>query len=161
LASSIQFTGTAKLIIAGGELTIPNNRTLTGTVDINDNATLMLNNSVIPTLGILGSQSTINFNSAASINLPAKEYGNLIIAQTNGINSKALSGATTVKNSLILNGKLELGSHNLMLSPGATISGESNSNYIVTNGVGNLLMQVNNNNTDVIFPVGIGNKYSP
>ncbi|MBK0403306.1 T9SS type A sorting domain-containing protein [Adhaeribacter sp. BT258] len=148
----------AKLIVTGaGELIVPNNSSqkLTGLVDVNDNATLTLENATLPTLGTLGDLSTVNFNSASDI--PNVDFGNLQIGNGN----KKLKANTRVKKKLRLNTKLDLDNFDLTLEEGATIDNASAVNYVIAKGNGRLKLKVKNNSQEVLFPVGTATEYLP
>lgn len=76
--------GTKILVKSGVTFTIPYNKTLTTTspvtIDLENGATLIIANAVIPNLGVLGLTSTVNF-SGSNVNqiIPANYYGNLTV----------------------------------------------------------------------------------
>jgi hypothetical protein len=66
----------------------------------------------------------------------------------------------TISGTLSLaNGLLTLGANNLTIDPGS-INGGSASSYVVTNGAGQLKRTVSNNDTYILFPVGLS-AYNP
>ena len=85
---------------------------------------------------------------------------NLTIDITGGGTNKTV----TLGSNLIVNGtlnmstntagKIALGTFNLTLGSSASITGLSDSNYVVTNGTGELKRNISNNDTYVTFPVG-------
>lgn len=76
---------------------------------------------------------------------------NLTINNSAGV---TLSAATTVTNSLTFTtGKLSLGANNLTITAGS-IAGASSSNYIVTNGVGGLILPIPAAAVTTNFPIG-------
>ncbi len=68
-------------------------------------------------------------------------------------NDALLRQNATVNNLLLLtDGKLEIGNYNLIIGNSATISGQNQDRYIVTNGTGSLVRQVGTSWT--VFPIG-------
>lgn len=76
----------SKIIVGDGtdacNFTIPALYAVTGTVDVNANATLTNTNTTIPTLGTLNATSTVEFNAAGAQTVPAATYGNLKVNTT-------------------------------------------------------------------------------
>lgn len=86
VSASWTISGTlSKLIVGDGtnaiSFTIPSSQTYVGTVDVKNSAKLVLQNSVIPTLGSLEINSTVNYNQTGSstVVIPTANgpYGNL------------------------------------------------------------------------------------
>ncbi len=111
---------------------------------------------------------TRTFASAASITyngITAQVAGEgltnidtLVINNSNGV---TLNFAATVNNSLTLtSGMLILGNNNLTLGANATVVGASASAYVVTSGTGLLRRTIQNNATNVLFPIGSAS-YTP
>jgi hypothetical protein len=76
---------------------------------------------------------------------------NLTISNSGGV---SLSAAAAVTGTLTFtNGQLDLGANNLTLT-GATISGASSSNYIVTSGAGRVLRSIASGGGSFVFPIG-------
>lgn len=93
----------SKVIVGDGTssatLTIPSTAALTGVVDVTDQATLRLENTSIPTFGILDDGSTVNFAQSGTYTLPIGTFYNLTI--TNGIKTLG-HGYTIVTGNMIL-----------------------------------------------------------
>ncbi len=96
--------------------------------------------------------------TTSSVEFPATTSpNNLTINNSSGVN---LHASRTVNGTLALtSGRLTLGSNNLTLGASATISGQSLTNYIVTDGTGFLTRNVGA--TNVLFPVGTASTYNP
>lgn len=81
----------SKLIVGNGStavsFTIPATVAYTGIADVKNNSSLVLQNSTLPTLGILDLSSTVNYNhaGASTVVLPTDNgpYGNLILQGAN------------------------------------------------------------------------------
>jgi hypothetical protein len=94
-----------------------------------------------------------NLTSASALIVPKLRVDNGNILMLNN----DLNVSTLVD---LLDGKIELSTHDLVVDPGAVISGYSSNNYIITNSTGVLQQQVAA--TDVVFPVGTSNSsYTP
>ncbi len=103
--------GSKFIVNNGGNLTIASGNIISGTIDVENGGTLTLNSTSIPTLGTLGSTSTIIFGANGAQAVTTKNYGNLTLS---GGNTKTISGAAAVSGALTINGTvLALGSNNL------------------------------------------------
>jgi len=93
----------AKVITGDGsgaiEFTIPAAAAFTGTVDVANAATLVLQNATLPTIGVLSSGSTVNYAQAGAFTVPQRTYHNLTL--TGGTKILA-TGTTTVNGSFTL-----------------------------------------------------------
>jgi hypothetical protein len=83
-------TGSGSRVILGdGEnqvtLTIPEQYSFTGILNLLDNSTLFLQNDIIPGLGNISSRSTIVFEQSGKVTVPKNSYGKLFVK--NGIKS--------------------------------------------------------------------------
>jgi len=101
--------------------------------------------------------------SGAAQSIPGLDYKDLTIT---GSGYKALGGAATVSGTLTLtSGFLQLGANNLTLGNSATISGASTTSFIVTNGLGALMIPnigTGGKTGAVAFPVGTASSsYTP
>ncbi len=172
---------TNNVTVTGGTLQISSNQTLNdvtltgGTLLIDDGVTLTINgsfnrsSSTTVTLSGSGSiqyggSSTLTFSGSSSQTASTSEF-----PSSNGPNSITINNSAgvvlpssfnrTINGTLTFaSGKLTLGTSNLILANGSTISGASSSNYIVTNSTGYL--QRNNVITSTDFPVG-NSTYNP
>jgi len=102
----------------------------------------------------------LNGSSAEVINGTATSaFNNLIVNKVSGLTTIATD--VIVNNTLTLtSGKISLGNNNLTMSTSSSITGASSSNYIIAEGTGSLIQQVNSNTTKS-FPVGISSYYLP
>ncbi|SKC82440.1 fibronectin type III domain-containing protein [Ohtaekwangia koreensis] len=75
LASAWAVTGTGSKITVGTGITLNLNAALTGKLEATGNATINLNNTTIPSFGVLATTSTVNFNVDGAV--PSGSYGNL------------------------------------------------------------------------------------
>ena len=167
--------------VTGGILQISSNQTLNnvtltgGTIVIDDGVTLTINGSFTRNNG-----TTINLNSTGSLQYGASSIltysgsssqtaSTSEFPSSNGPNSLTINNSTgvifpssfdrTINGTLTFtSGKLTLGTSNLILANGSTVSGASSSNYIVTNSTGYL--QRNSVTSSTNFPVG-NSTYNP
>lgn len=105
------------------DLIIPANSILTGTVDVNNNGELTIENTTSPTIGTLATGSTIEYNNIA-ITVPQITYSNLKLS---GTGTKTFAGNTTT-----IGGNLTFSNVTLdgSTSPFATISLGGNLTYV-------------------------------
>ncbi len=112
---------------------------------VNTSSTVILNGTVNQNLT---SSSTVSFNNLTINNT------------TSGGGVVTLSSPTTIATTLTLTaGNLSLGSNNLTVNSGATISTPSSSSYIVTGGTGRLIRKAVS--TATAFPIGTSTTYTP
>ena len=125
LTASWTVSGTgAKIVVGDGtnacSLTIPSGFTITGTIDVSNNGTLLIANATNPTLGTLATGSTVNFSSTTatgSQTIPAANYYNLtssstgarVLASSGNINiagtfTKGSNTYTTTGSTIVYNG---------------------------------------------------------
>src|SRR5688572_27954382 len=103
-------SGTNSKVVVGDNtqdvvINIPAAYALTGEVAVRDNAKLTINNTSTPSLGILGTLSTVEFNSAPNLVLDGADHW----LHSIGTASKTLGGNNRIKNSLTFNNaKLDL-----------------------------------------------------
>jgi len=112
---------------------------------------------------ILDPGSTVVYGFAGMQNITALNYGNLSVS---GGNTKTIQGDITVNGALnLINGNLSLGTgaYNLVLAPGATISGLfDNTHMVICDGTGRLLKQgATATEFVMVFPIGTGAYYTP
>lgn len=124
-------SGTASKVVVGDgtnatDFTIPSGFTLTGTIDVSDNAELTIENTTSPTLGTLAANSTLEYNNVAVTLSTSTAYSNLKLS---GSGTKTFpGGTTTITGNLILdNCTLNGGS-----GPFSTITLAGNLNYMGT-----------------------------
>ena len=161
--------GTSNLVLgnaSGGGYTLT-----TGDLTVNDNSLSFYQYGRAQILGtgflVCSPNSNLSFsgtgfNSIGTLKLKTgnETINNFTIDITGGSANKTVTlGSNLIVNG-ILNmsantaGKLALGAFNLTLGSSASITGLSDSNYVVTNGTGVLQQNISNNDTYVIFPVG-------
>jgi hypothetical protein len=159
----------SKIIVGDGtnatNFSITNGNTITGTIDVANNATLTIEATTAPTLGIIDAGSTIIYGASIGVQtIPAKTYGNLMLSNSS-INTAG--GAITVNGTLTLSGgsKLTLNANNLTIGSSGFISGYDGSNFIITNSTGKVVQNglgVGAAAGKKTFPVGIStNSYTP
>ena len=91
--------------------TVPNNFSFTGTIDVpaasSGSNTFVLNNTTVPTLGILHSGSTVKYNATGSQTIQATTYGNLETGVESGTSNStktvAASGTLSIAGNLTIN----------------------------------------------------------
>jgi autotransporter-associated beta strand protein len=148
------------LTLTSGTLIVDNGVTLTinGTFSINSSATITLNGSIQ-----YGGSGVLSYTGASNQTSTDNEWPSTSGPSSVTIGSSGVSihASRTLTGTLTLNGKLSLGSSNLILGNSATISGFGSSNYIVTNGSG-YLQRNNISATSTDFPVGpSASNYNP
>ena len=134
----------SKIIVGDGSnstnFTINAGNTISGTIDVSDNATLTVSTDTPPTLGSLSNTSTVIFNGDASQNVTiasGKTFGKLTLNNSNGA---TLTDNATIENTLTLtSGKLIVPASGTLTLGTSSISGNINisggttsSSYIVT-----------------------------
>jgi len=117
IGAALTVSGTLSKIIVGDgsaaeDFTIPSGFTLTGTIDIQSNSTLHIANTTIPTLGTLGTSSTVDFSGTGTQTIPANSYGNLTSSST---------GARTISSTLNIAGTFTPGANTYTVT-GSTIN---------------------------------------
>ncbi|MES2431393.1 MAG: T9SS type A sorting domain-containing protein [Bacteroidota bacterium] len=149
-------TGPTFSVVSGG-----------GIITANINATGAL--TLTGTNGSVQATGTRTYNTGAnySFNGASAQVAGLGFTGANnltvGSSGLTLSAAAAVTGTLTLNGKLTLGANNLTLT-GATVSGASSSNYIVTNLTGGVLRSIASGGGSFVFPIGkstAANVYAP
>lgn len=107
------------------------------------------------TFNATASTATVNFASAGTQTIGSGSFNNLTIS---GGGNKNLGGSISVAGTLTMtSGKLLLGANTVTIGNTGSISGANQTNYLVTNGTGEL--QIDNIGTGgktgiVLFPVG-------
>jgi autotransporter-associated beta strand protein len=92
------------LAVAGVTFTVPSSFSFTGLIDLNNASsgsnTLVLQNTTIPTLGSMGTSSTVDYDSSSGQTISAANYGNLQSSST-GARTLASTGTIGVATSFI------------------------------------------------------------
>ncbi|MDX2191078.1 MAG: hypothetical protein SFY32_14550 [Bacteroidota bacterium] len=163
--------------INGAAVTVTNNNTSvvsfggtsqlsgTGTFVQGNGSLVSFANPTAPTITTLN--TSLNSNTVAYVgnnqNIRGNiQYNNLILSAS-GINTFA-NNITVSGNIQISNGVNNLGNNNIILIPGATVSGTpSTSAFIITTGTGVFAYQLNSiPSGSLVYPIGTGtNLYSP
>jgi hypothetical protein len=121
-------------------------------ITIQSGASVIVQGDVISNADILGDGKVVLKGSATqNFNMGGKSLSNLEI--DNASNALMTNKAIVLNNLNFINGKLLLGSHNLILGSSATISNTGNTKYIVTDGTGKTI-KANLSNTSFLYPVG-------
>ncbi|MBI3365434.1 MAG: hypothetical protein HY033_11045 [Ignavibacteriae bacterium] len=82
--------------------------------------------------------------------------------ELNDANGASLSASPTINGTLTFTlGKITLGANDLLLGTSASIATPSSTKYVVTDGAGALRQRVNNNATNVLYPIGLASEYLP
>jgi hypothetical protein len=161
----------SKIVVGDGtnatNFTITSGNSISGTVDVANNATLTIASSTHPTFGSLHNGSTVSFaGSGAQTITSASTFGTLTINNSNGV---SIGANITAANTLNLtSGKLSLGAFTLSLgtsSSNATVAGASASSYVVAydnaGTIGYLKHFVNTTVSSYVFPIGDASNYTP
>jgi hypothetical protein len=125
----------------------------------------------VGTLGNIQVNGTRTINSGALVEYNAasgdQNTGNLI-STIDTIIVNIASGDLILNNSLTVNNRLDLtlgsvriGTNDLTIGASGSIANANTSNYIKTNGIGTLRKTVQNNSTNVLYPVGTTASYNP
>lgn len=130
---------------------INNNGNIYLDLEYNQNTTATYTGGTASWLWFEGTTNQV-INSDAPVNITQLRVDNS--------NKLLLTNQVNIAKSVDLmnNGKIELGTHNLVLASGAAISNYNASNYIITNNTGVLQQEVTGSN--VVFPVG-NSAYNP
>ena len=94
----------SKIVVGDGtnatNFSITSGNTITGSIDVSNNATLTIDATTVPTFGTLASGSTVKFSaSGGAQTVPTGTYGNLEINNTSGVSA---GGSLTVNGNLTL-----------------------------------------------------------
>ncbi len=71
-------------------------------IDVSNNATLTIRNTIIPSFGVLSTGSTVDFNSTSAQTIPAVTYYNLTCSGSSG--NKTFGGACNIQGTFSLSG---------------------------------------------------------
>jgi len=115
-----------KLVVSAG-ISLTVDQTITGMVELADNASMTINSSTPPTLGTLAPTSTVIFNGQTNI-IPGASYGNLVLegsstTKTFSAGAYTINGDMTLMSDVELNGAANNGTV-LNLSGNLTIQGD-------------------------------------
>jgi len=107
-----------------------------------------------------GSSSWLWFEGASNQSINSDAAINITQLRVHNSNRLVLGNQVNISSSVDLNsnGNIELGTNNLVLGAGATITNYDASNYIITNNSGTLQQEVAASN--VVFPIG-NSSYNP
>ncbi|TAG03005.1 MAG: hypothetical protein EAZ44_06605 [Cytophagia bacterium] len=88
----------SKIIVGDGSTTtnfiLPSGANIIGTIDVTNAGTLTLQNTTNPTLGVLASGSTVDYNGAGAQTIAVANYSNLTISGARGGNNVTLASGT-------------------------------------------------------------------
>lgn len=107
ISSGWTVSGAGSKIITGDgtnacNFTIPSGSSVTGTVDVQAQGTLTIQNNTVPTLGTLASTSTIDFGSTGAQTIPVNTYGNIIVSGSRGANDVTFAGGVDIAGDLTI-----------------------------------------------------------
>jgi len=145
-----QLTGTGTFQNGNG---LVNGITL-GTLELNGAGTYDITNVDFSSFA-----NTVSYTNSGSVTARATTYQTLVINKS--ANEVNLGGETRVSGTLTLtDGNLVLGSHNLVVSEGASLSVGSTDSYIQDSGTGVVRYEVSAPGADLYVPIG-GAVFSP
>lgn len=145
-----QLTGTGTFRNGNG---VVNGVTL-GTLEFNGDGPFS-----ISTVDFSTFSNTVSYTNSGSVTAIATTYRRLTINKS--ADEVSLGGATRVSGTLTLtDGNLVLGSHNLTISEGASLSTGSTASYIQDSGTGVVRYEVSTTGNDLYVPLG-GANFSP
>ncbi len=105
--------------------------------------------------------TTVIFNGSAAQTISRTGGETFLNLTMNGAGGATLNNPATITGALTLtNGKLSLGSNNLTLNSGITVTGASANSYIATTGTGKLIRKAVAT-TATLFPIGTSTSYTP
>lgn len=148
----------AKVIVGDGtnavNLTIPSAYSFTGPMDVSANATITLQNSIIPVFGTINAASTVIYDGTTNQNINPATYGNLTLSsagtKTFASNITTVSGNLTIDNTTLnassgpLFTTINLGG-NLTYQGIVTPPVDANSITLITTGTGTQTITTNGN----------------
>jgi hypothetical protein len=142
-----------------GNVTISGDLTTTAGGVLSTAYNLTLNGASTCGGAINASAGTVTYTNYSTNILPGTYYN---LTKTGTTNS-SLCGDATINGVLTLSGNILLGSNNLTLGTGCTVSGTfSNASMIILGGTGMLKKQSNSvSGFEMVYPVGTGTVYSP
>ncbi len=94
----------SKIVVGNGiNFVVPSTRAYAGIADVDAGGTLTLQNSTIPTLGILNATSTVNYNQTGAATVVTATYGNLTL-QGSALDARTLPTSSNLALDLIVAG---------------------------------------------------------
>jgi hypothetical protein len=129
-------------------------------VIVQANTFLVVTGNLVSSSNITGNGTVaMKGNSLQSLNLNNNTVPRL---QINNSANVQLTGHARVANQLeFINGRIILGTRNLLLRSAATTVGAASTRYVETNSTGALVKSVTANITNFLMPVGSGGAYKP
>jgi hypothetical protein len=116
-------------------------------------------------VGNQGSGMEILLNTASGDTLYLDPQNNILRTLRIGLNDAGtlmLGSDLRITSRLDLGkGKIDIGDHDLVIDPMASVKNYNDNSYIVTSGSGKLIMRVNSGSPYVVFPVGTSSGYLP
>ncbi len=162
-------------ISSNGLLSLKSNLIVNGNLSVT-NGMLMLNGYDLTINGTvdIGASGALSGNTGSDViihgsgdigNLAFNPLSNSIKNLTVNIASSgyvSLSSDLDVSRTLsVTEGTVRIGNYDLSVARNGNMQGCSASGYVVTNGIGRLVMNLNNRGTSVTFPVGTMTDYAP
>ena len=158
LSQSIAITGVAT-IGSGASLNLGSfNFTQSGTATLTGSGTIKLSGSLATQIGTYNTNTfngTYEFNGSSQ-SIPTGTYTNIKI---NG-SAMTLGGAITTTNLTLTAGTITLGTNDLTIASGGTVTGGSGTSYVKTNSTGGLKFLSMTNGSPHTFQVG-NSTYNP
>ncbi|MCF8302869.1 MAG: T9SS type A sorting domain-containing protein [Bacteroidales bacterium] len=154
----------------GSEVEVMGNLTLeNGSLTLNSNHLMIKGDIAADVNGSIESDEdadiTVNTDSSVSGELTFNSDGNTFDELTIDIGGDGyvkLGSEAYVSSELMLDeGKLSIQSNDLHIMANASISGQSENNFVMTSGEGSLMMNVDAGGSAVIYPVGTDLSYCP
>ncbi|MEI6946486.1 T9SS type A sorting domain-containing protein [Paraflavisolibacter sp. H34] len=105
--------------------------------------------------------NTVVFNGEGGQDISSTGAFNNVVLNKVTAALATLSGNVTIQGALTLTaGRIDIGAHDLTLSPSGAITGAAADRYVIATGAGSLVQQVTNGGSRV-FPVGTASDYLP
>jgi hypothetical protein len=157
ISGNWSIASTSKIVTGDGtnpcNFTIPTGFSVTGLVDVSNNATLTLQNTTLPTLGILS--GTVAFAGSSAQTIPGSTFTNLTINNASGVTLGASSSVNGIFT--LTSGRITTTAANLLtLGAASTVSGGSATSFV--NGPVALTARLT---VPMVAPIGKGSAYRP
>lgn len=120
-----------------------------GNIQVNGTRTIA-NGTVLEYNGS-GNQQAGNLASAIDSLIVNTSTGDLLLSANLTVNTRII----------FTSGRIRLGANNLTIGSAGVLTGVGSSSYVVTNGAGSLRRTVQNNATNILYPVGSITSYTP
>jgi len=175
---NLTLSGSGTKTMPDSAMTIAGNFTISGTASAAARANITVNGNFTIDAGAtfdaasytldVDGDFTVNgtFNEGTSTVQINSNHGQLVSAAVHNLIVNSSQGLALGRNSIVKNtlqltqGKLNLGSYNLILDTTATISGASPSKYVVIDGAGTFTRK-GVGGSNAVFPIGTASNYNP